>query len=419
MQKLTTMFVLKKIHRWLGFPIGLIFLITFGTGFLTSIDELLSRTAKLPQYSEPYQTPSLAQQAKAISHFETQHKDIRQIILPTPSKPYYEVAQRGESFFYHLSSLEEIGHVTKSREGFFQTVLQLHRNLLLGKEGFLGIKGAHYVAWVSLIALAISLLGIYIWWPLRRTFAWRDVLPQGTKRKNWYYSHMTAGIISAAVILMLALTGAAITYRDVAKTVLGVNDKEKSPTQHATTLDNNWHSWLSHAHQNWPNSQIAYIQFPRSAPAKGAANNKSKADAAKIKNNKNPKQNTNGNKSEGKQNQKTARTKGNSEAIVTLRLLTPQDWFGLPSSKVYINRKKSQVTGSDFFSELSFGEKLYSIIVPLHTGRNLSAIYVAVLMLLSIIGTVMVLSGVVSFLQKKRKWKTQKLNFRFNKTVQS
>ena len=408
MQKLTTMFVLKKIHRWLGFPIGLIFLITFGTGFLTSIDELLSRTAKLPQHSEPYQAPSLVQQAEAISYFENQHKDIRQIILPTPSKPYYQVAKRGESYFYHLSSLEEIGHVTKSREGFFQTVLQLHRNLLLGKEGFLGIKGAHYVAWVSLIALAISLLGIYIWWPLRRTFAWRDALPQGTKRKNWYYSHMTAGIMSVAVILMLALTGAAITYRDVAKSVLGVNNNEKSPTQHATTLDNNWHSWLSHAQQNWPDAKIAYIQFPRSTPAKGAANNNRKADAAQVKNNKNL-----------KQTQTTSRTKNNSEAIITLRLLTPQDWFGLPSSKVYINRKKSQVTGSDFFSESSFGEKLYSIIVPLHTGRNLSAIYVAVLMLLSIIGTVMVLSGVVSFVQKKRKWKIQKSNLLFNKTVQS
>ena len=34
---------LTTAHRWLGFPVGLLFIITFSTGFITAIDELSVR----------------------------------------------------------------------------------------------------------------------------------------------------------------------------------------------------------------------------------------------------------------------------------------------------------------------------------------------------------------------------------------
>ena len=47
------------------------------------------------------------------------------------------------------------------------------------------------------------------------------------------------------------------------------------------------------------------------------------------------------------------------------------------------------------------GAKIMAVLVPLHTGRGLPRIYVAVLLLISAVGVLMVVSGIASFLKKK------------------
>ena len=400
---------LSTLHRWLGFIVGLIFLISFGTGFLTSIDELLSRQNNLPGNLKaiPYQQSSIAELAHAIEQLSPREQEIRQIKLPSEGSPFYEIHKRGEVFYYRMDTLAEVGQRKESREGFFPTVLQLHRNLLLGKEGFLGIEGAHYVAWVALIALLLSLLGLYLWWPLRRTFALRHSMPRSSKRKDLYYSHMTAGVITLPIITLLALTGAAITYRDIAKQVLSVeqNPKKEMAFQEQV-LNNNWREWLVEAHQRLPGAELAYIQFPRS-DAPGQRRNQAASQSPRESDR--PKQDAQAKASQDK--------RSNAEPIYSLRFLAPGDWLGLPSSEVQIDQKRSSLVAVKMFSELSVGEKLYAILKPLHTGRNLPALYVVLLLVLSLLGTTMVFSGIVSFMKKKRRMASYKQIFRLNRTV--
>src|SRR5690606_30633087 len=144
-----------------------------------------------------------------------------------------------------------------------------HRNFLLGKECLFGIECAHYAAWVSLLALGISLIGAWLWWPMRRSFRARQLVPTSSERKSFYFSHMSGGIVLLVFILLMALTGASITFRSVTQNLLGVerdSPGRDKPTFEALPMDKPWSAWLSAAQAQIPDGELRRIQFPRQRP---------------------------------------------------------------------------------------------------------------------------------------------------------
>lgn len=378
---------LTIIHRWLGFPLGLLFLLTFGTGCLTAVDELLERVNHSREnafYS--YRNTTFEENSKVIGSIIQGKKNIRQLTMPTVDTPYYRISARGENWVYPIDYVDDLDqikevHSQTNSEGFFRTVLQLHRNFLLGKDGFLGIEGKYYAAWVGLTALLISVLGLWLWWPLRKTFAVKDILLQGKKRKNFYYNHMTGGVVVLVVIVLMGLTGASITYRTITQQLFGV-ERDKLPVMQAIQLDNNWGAWLSGAYAQMPDgATLQKIRFPR----------KNRGGRGKQTLNNKPREKT--------------------QKILEFRFQAKGDWFGLSGSKVQIDQKTSTLINVVLFRDLPLNEKIYAILVPLHTGHNLSFMYVVVLLVLSLIGTMMMFSGLLSFVIKKRKWQ-KKLRFK-------
>ncbi len=248
-----------------------------------------------------------------------------------------------------------------NNEGFFHTVLQLHRNFLLKKEKILGVEGKHYVAWVGLIASAISLLGLWLWWPLRRSFAIQDLVPRGKKRQHFYYSHMSNGVVVLVVILLLTLTGASIAYRAFTQQLFGVESEPVSSVE-PISIDANWHSWMQAAYAQMPaGAKLNQIRFPRQT------------------------------------------VDDTSQQILELRFHTLGDWLGLTGSKAKIDKQSSQLVEVILFHDLALGEKFYSILVPLHTGHNLPTAYVAVLLILSFFWHVDGLLGFGEFFDKEKK----------------
>ncbi len=357
---------LSTLHRWVGIPVGLLFLLSFGTGCLTALDEILKRqTAPTQDITFTYQSVTLADHAAALQNISNRQPAIRYIGLPTVETPYYEVVGRGERTLYSIGDLTPVTIKEEEHEGFFDTVLQLHRNLMLGREGVWGIEGNAIVAWTGLLAFGLSLIGLWIWWPLRKTFNVKDLLPRGRQRKHLYYSHMTAGVILLLPIVLLALTGAAITYRQIAQQVL-VGHPEATQVMQPSKLAPQWQAWLKAAYASMPaDSQLVRVQFPRQERGMNA--------------------------------------RGGNENILEFRFITPSDWLGMAASKVRIDRAESTLVEASVFGDFHLGEKLFSILTPLHTGRLLPTPYAAALLVLSFIGTVMVASGLISFVTKKRK----------------
>ncbi len=388
---------LQTIHRWLGFPLGLFFIVIFGTGFLTAVDELLKHTEhRQYQYSET----SMTDDAYALSIITEGKKNIRQVIMPTENTPYYQVVLRGENFTYAIDDLTNPIHSKKSKDGFFGTVLQLHRNFLLGKEGLWGFDGKYYTTWVGLIAMFISLLGFWLWWPSRKKFTPKNIVPRGHKRKYYYFSHMTSGVVTLLVIVMLALTGASVSYRAIAKELFGVENMVKASQQYELSLENNWHAWLTAANAKMPDAELMQIRFPRQKKKPDKVLNNMAAGATPP---------SGSVKVEGINRINDAQfaniqVMDKTPKLFEFRYLTKDDWLGLAKSKVFIDKKTSTLTRVTPFKSLSMGEKMYSLLIPLHTGRNLHASYVLVLLVFSLIGTIMVFSGLVSFIIKKRQW---------------
>ena len=405
---------ITTLHRWLGFPLGLLFIITFGTGCLTSVDELLERLQQSQTRADfVYRTTTPAEDAQALSLITEGKKSIRQVMLPSKEAPYYQLVARGERWLYPIDQLDQQTHIKTNNDGFFGTVLQLHRNFLLGKEGFLGVSGKLYVTWVGLIALLISLLGLWMWWPLRKSFKAKDILPRGKKRKHFYYSHMTSGVVVLAVILLMSLTGASITYRAFTQSLLGV-ERDAVSSFKAVSLNNDWSSWLQAAYAQMPaGAQLQQIRFPRQqrssqqknsgqAPAAQTNRNERRVLGANVGNNGFQNNSLQSSRAQDK-GAATARQGKASPQLLEFRFKAAGDWLGLAGSKVKIDKQSSRLVDATLFRDLALGEKVYAMLVPLHTGHNLPALYVLALLLLSVVGTVMVLSGLVSFVIKKRK----------------
>lgn len=383
---------LSTLHRWLGFPLGLLFVVTFATGSISAIDELLKRVSITTENSQyVYQATSLTENAQALAVITEDKQEIRSIVLPTPESPYYRVNGRGESWTYPINQLEDVTNAKDGDNGFFKTNLQLHRNYLLGNDGLWGIGGKHYSAWVGLIAVMISLLGLWLWWPLRKGFKAKDLVPRGRKRKHFYYNHMTGGVVVLAVILLLAFSGASITYRAFTQQLLGVQQDNPADEQ-AVSIENNWLTWLETAYAQMPeNAQLQQIRYPRLPKlqpntAKQELSNDKKPNSQNIV----PKQDI---------------QKGTdlTSQLLEFRFHASGDWLGLPGSTVSIDKQRSVLVDTSLFSDLPLGEQVFAMLKPLHTGRELPAYYVGFLLILSLLGTVMVFSGVVSFIVKKRK----------------
>ncbi|MEJ2756086.1 MAG: hypothetical protein P8104_09725, partial [Gammaproteobacteria bacterium] len=97
-------------------------------------------------------------------------------------------------------------------------------------------------------------------------------------------------------------------------------------------------------------------------------------------------------------------TQSNTQDVLEWRFLTADDWFGLASSSVRFvglsaDRSAMQVEAAPF-STLSWGAKIYTLLKPLHTGRDLPVVYVWILFIFSLLGTLTVFSALVSFVIK-------------------
>lgn len=365
------------LHRWLGFPLGLVFLVTFGTGCLTAVDEVITRIDHSIYYGGyEFQSTSLVDDARMLTTITEGKEAIRMVVMPTPATPYYQLVTRNATWTYGIDDRNQTDYRTAANEGFFHTVLNLHRQLLLGREGLWGVDGKVYVAWVGLMSLLLSLLGIWLWYPSRKTFSAKAVVPLGRKRKHFYYSHMTSGIVVVIVILLLAVTGAAITYRELAQQLLGVK-RDQGTTGEGRVIDPGWQSWLAVTYgQMPPGSRLETIRFPRQSEKGRRQNTEAKGF-----------------------------DKQSEIQLLEFRFRAPGDWLTLPLSQVKIDKQSSKLIATKLYGQQTLGGKIYAILVPLHTGRQLPVVYVLGLLVMSLLGSVMVMSGLVSFIAKKRKWK--------------
>lgn len=224
----------KKIlwlHKWLGLISGIVVLIVSLTGCIYVFQDEL----KLLVYPEKYfvDTPiPQAQQTLPLSklitiaenNLNTGEKVSRIDISPNKNRTWAFRAVKtnknaflySDYFVYHKRVFinpysGKVQNVENSKTEFFQIVLQLHRNLLLGK------KYGHQIIGFSVLFFAIiCITGIVLWWPkkwkrksLKQQFAIK--LNANKKRLN-YDLHNVLGFYSLLFALLFAFTGLVFSF---------------------------------------------------------------------------------------------------------------------------------------------------------------------------------------------------------------
>ena len=364
--------LVTQLHRWLGVPLGILFLVTLITGIAVGVADLLD---DLDRKGQTYRPTSIAEDARALERMTRDMPGLFQAVLPTPRTPFYQARARGETRTYRIGDLEPIDHeVSAGNGGLYRTMLGLHRTFLLGRQdGALGFSGADIVAWVSLLAGVLGLIGIWLWWPYRSSFRWKRSVPLGWTRSEMFRSHMTGGVVTIVAVVLLCVTGAAITYRGAAAAMLGASRISDTGMREAPYyLARDWTTWLDAATQEM-DGELTVVSFPR---RRGRGGGQVPAPALMRYGALDP------------------------AAAVQFRFVTGGDWLGMAGSRVYLDPRQSALIGAARFEDLPIGQRLYNLIVPLHAGRGVTPAYLVALLIGTVLVTVMTFTGIVSFVLK-------------------
>jgi uncharacterized iron-regulated membrane protein len=246
---------LRTIHRWLGGLVGL------GLAVLG-----LTGTALLwkPWWAGVAQQPRAPSESEVLAIVSAGERlGAGYVTLPSGE---FGVAQAGlpggaGAYLAHDGTLLARWQSVWDRPETF--LFDLHHHLLMGETGEL-ISG-----WLGLAAVLFCVTGLILWWPTRRTFAWR-ALPKRMSRPAIIRHHRDIGVVLALPILLAAVTGALMVLKPLGQAVIAplspaadVAAWQAKPPAPATATRPDWPALLAAARTRFADGQIRMIVWPK------------------------------------------------------------------------------------------------------------------------------------------------------------
>ena len=358
-----------SIHRWIGVGIGLLFAFLMLSGvILTATEQAQERYI----IDTPWVDKSISAMGEDLDYLLVDQRNHLQgtIYMPTRLQPAYGVPSPLLSIeesasilgagdrvrtpitnYYRLDNFDLVWSFDRTKEPqWLQTLARWHISL---------VQGTWITAWVGYAGAAISLLGIYLWWPWRKGFRLRRALvPQDGSRTQLINYHAAGGIVSVLFLFSLGLSGALLAQRgpvlDIVSQLEGPQAQMSAVPALAST-NTQWFSWsdmIALAHEQMPGATLASVSLPRTSNA------------------------------------------------LDFRFRSEGDLSQFGASHVYINPWNLSVESSYRVENASIWRWLFAQLRPIHTGENMPHWFVIVLVLGSCIGGFVVSAGVISFIRK-------------------
>lgn len=232
-------------------------------------------------------------------------------------------------------------------------LFDLHHYLLTGDTGKL-LAGV-----AALAAIVLALTGLVIVAPSLRMFAWR-VWPRTSARRDLLAAHRDLGVVFAAPILVLAITGAAMVFSDEAKSVL-VAATRSTPAPRAAPPevgagDVDWRLALTEARAAFPDATPRLASWPR-----------------------------------------------NEDGPASVRLRRPMEWHPNGRTYVTIDPAASRAVALADAQALSRAERAFNALYPLHGAFVGGRFYDAISALAGLALAALGLIGAWSFLTTKKR----------------
>lgn len=226
--------VIKKIHLWLGLTVGLIASFSGITGsFYVWQPEISALFAKKMLKIQDFQNIKYNDYIRTAQGLERIHLDsLKSIKFPERERQSIRLDFiNGNSHYYHPANGNYLGK-NPNIVTFFDTLLQLHRNLGIASFG-------KYIVGSSSIIFGFLVLGsgFYLWVNIykkrwKKGFSFKTSL----KRKVFNFNvHRIIGIYGMIPLFVIAITGGYftyyLTYKDILNTIPGFEKKSNTSLQ--------------------------------------------------------------------------------------------------------------------------------------------------------------------------------------------
>ncbi|WP_241317552.1 PepSY-associated TM helix domain-containing protein [Chryseobacterium arthrosphaerae] len=207
-----TKYLMWLLHLWLGLLSSIIVFIMCLTGclyaFKNQITDLSNRDKiYITPVSDKVKSPDLIQ-----AELLKQNKELTSLLIPDDKGKSYVIGYRenqlDKSAYYNQYTGEILGQPEVSSGRFFEAVLDLHRNLMMGNAG-------RQIVGASVLIFCVLLIsGFILWLPKKLKFLKQGltVMWKAKFQRVNHDLHNTLGFYTFLMLFFIAVTGLYVTY---------------------------------------------------------------------------------------------------------------------------------------------------------------------------------------------------------------
>lgn len=222
---------LKKLHKWLSIPVGIIITIVCLTGaILVFQDEILELSNPSHYFiKETKETPIPLEELIPMVNAQLDSNTVASVqISHDPGRTYRMTLTEGFRFTAFVNQYTgEVTGIYKFRESPFYTVMTLHRWLMDGSRTW----GKYTVGISTLIFVFILISGFIVWMPRRLNKSRFKIQMKKGKKRLFYDLHNVLGAYACLVLLICALTGMMWSFEWYRNSVFKIFGAEVQQTQ--------------------------------------------------------------------------------------------------------------------------------------------------------------------------------------------
>lgn len=214
---------IRQIHLWLGLASGLIVFIVSITGFLYVFEEEIRDFSQQEYLHVPVPEKPFIGLKTIIENYERlEPKQKITALKVNKEQPNatVEISTKKKKTYYFNPYDGTL--INKQNADWLNTVLEVHRTLLLGEFGEL-IQG-----WSIVIFIIMLFTGLILWFPNQRRLLKQSLKIKwsGTFKRVNYDLHQVLGFYASIILLLIAFSGTYFKYDTVKKTVSFVTGSE-------------------------------------------------------------------------------------------------------------------------------------------------------------------------------------------------
>ncbi|QIR15886.1 PepSY-associated TM helix domain-containing protein [Shewanella aestuarii] len=347
---------LKWFHNWVGFFVSISMFIVLTTGvYLGSVDML----KRLDDHGQQFLPLTTAQKAQVVEQVFERYPEMSTVRFPTEHTPYIEAATRGKSIALD-NQLNELSVHSNRDIPLYATMFWLHRNFLIGDVG------KYINAWASLVAGLIVLIGVYLWWRVRKTFRLKHTLPSDTRSSSLVKSHIQVGLFISVPLFVLCISGFLITYKG-----LWVDYLKTAPAteiNYPTSNAHDWYNQLKTAQSLWPESLLVAVSKPMNRKPEAQDNQSANVKPQPLSYN--------------------------------IRFDSHSDVWLRQADSITMNYDTGEIEAALKHSDRPLSGQIASFVRPLHDALNMPFSYVLLITLISFFTMIILLFSTVTFYRR-------------------